>query len=172
MQTPCLLTHALSGASVLAAVAAGTPLAEARTHLIKTACPTPECITHQPSQPGARSRGTSLLSCVQTLWALQPRPGACCGSAPADGLLARGHSNQGHRSGSGQAALTAASITPKRLLPWGNGKITTQMSQTVAPQADSWSDYRPPPPMKAPQGTIQGKCPAVWCYCIPGKCLI
>ena len=39
-------------------------------------------------------------------------------------------------------------------------------------EADNWSICRPHPPMKSTQGTTQGKCPAVWCYCILGKHLV
>lgn len=41
------------------------------------------------------------------------------------------------------------------------GKITTHTSWTLAP-----------PTKETSQGTIQGKCPALWCHCSPGKCLV
>lgn len=43
---------------------------------------------------------------------------------------------------------------------------------SIGLEADIWSDWKPCPPMKPSQETIQGAYLAVWCHCISGKCLI
>lgn len=63
-----------------------------------------------------------------------------------------------------QVATTATSVTPKWLLPWGEGKINTHQihcSPSSRWGTDIWSDSRPQPLVKAFQGTMQGQCPIV-----------
>ena len=60
-------------------------------------------------------------------------PQYLCGSTPSNMPLARAYPKWCHKPGSMQASPTAASTTPKGLLPQGEGKITTHPHPTVAP---------------------------------------
>ena len=99
----------------------------------------------------------------------------CLATMLPNTLSARAHTRQCHRPGSVQAVRMVASTTPKGLLPW-RGKDSHPQQSACGPgsglETGIWSDRRPRPPMKDSQGTTQGRCRAVWCYCISGKRLV
>ena len=106
-----------------------------------------------------------------------PAPSCYGRSALSNTLLARTHAKKCHKSVSMQATQQQykqhySQVTPASGRERDNYTHQSDCVPSRGLEANSWSDCRPCPPTKASQGTTQGKHPAIWCYCISGKCLV
>lgn len=88
---------------------------------------------------------------------------------PPNRLLTKDHQKEYHKPGGVQSAPRVAEPPQREFCPWekkDNYTHQSDCSPSNGLRADSWSDYRLCPAMKDFQGTTQGECLAVWCYCV------
>ena len=103
-----------------------------------------------------------------------PTPMFSCGLSPANIYLARAHPKTCHSlAGYKQPQQEPATlkVTPAPEIREYNQKLESEFSSSNGLGAGIRSRGQPHPPTKVSQGTKQGKCFQVWCYCISGKCL-
>lgn len=137
-------------------------------YLTCSQCVPPLCSPTDTSSP-TKPQVPSHSKPKQTWLMLHIPPPPALQICPLHYALTRPYPKWYHKPGIMQEA-------PARTPTMGTGEDSHTHQSDCSPNsglgADIWSDSRPCPPMKATQGTTQGKCLAVWRYHLSGECLV